>query len=73
MLIIFSIFIYLLGSTIFAGYFFSKFKPKEFMEQFSGIFLGLLWIFIIPLVIMWCILYYPTKYFAGLFNKYNNK
>ena len=73
MMIIFFIFIYLLGSTIFAGYFFSKFNPNDFMAQFSGIFLGLLWIFIIPLIILWCMLYYPTKYFAGLFNKYNNK
>lgn len=72
-MIIFFIFIYFLGSTIFAGYFISEFKPEDFIEQLSAIFLGLLWIFIIPLVIMWCILYYPTKYFAGLFNKYNNK
>lgn len=67
------IFIYFLISTIFAGYFFSKFHPEDFMEQFSAIFLGLLWIFIIPIAITWCILYYPTKYFAGLFDKLNNK
>lgn len=73
MMIIFFIFIYFLGSTIFAGYFFSKFKPREFMEQLSGIFLGLTWIFIIPLIVIWYILYYPTKYFARVFDKLNNK
>lgn len=67
------IFIYFLGSTIFAGYFFSKFKPKDFMEQLSAIFLGLMWIFIIPLMGIWSILYYPSKYFARLFDKLNNK
>lgn len=67
------IFIYFLISTIFAGYFFSKFHPEDFMEQFSAIFLGLLWIFIIPIAIAWCILYYPTKYFGNLFDKLNNK
>lgn len=67
------IFSYFLGSTIFAGYFFSKFKPKDFIEQLSGIFLGLTWIFIIPLIVIWYILYYPTKYFARLFDKLNNK
>jgi Na+/H+-dicarboxylate symporter len=72
-MIIFFIFIYLLGSTIFAGYFFSKFEPNDFMAQSSAIFLGLLWIFIIPLIIMWCTLYYPTKYFGNLFDKLNNK
>lgn len=73
MMTIFFIFIYLLGSTIFAGYFFGKFKPDDFMEQSSGIFLGLLWIFIIPLILIWCLLYYPSKYFSRLFDKYNNK
>lgn len=72
-MIIFFIFIYLLGSTIFAGYFFSKFNPNDFIAQSSGIFLGLLWIFIIPLIIIWCIFYYPAKYFGNLFDKLNNK
>lgn len=67
------IFIYFLISTIFSGYFFSKFHPEDFMEQFSAIFLGLLWIFIIPIAITWCILYYPLKYFAKLFDKHINK
>lgn len=67
------IFIYFLGSTIFSGYFFSKFKPEDFMEQLSAIFLGLLWIFIIPLLIIWSLLYYPSKYFAKLFDKHINK
>lgn len=70
---IFFIFIYFLGSTIFAGYFFSKFNPEDFMEQISAIFLGLSWIFIIPLIVLWCILYYPSKYFAKLFDKHINK
>lgn len=72
-MIIFFIFIYFLVSTIFAGYFFSKFHPEDFMEQLSAIFLELLWIFIIPLLIIWSLLYYPSKYFARLFNKLNNK
>ena len=73
MLIIFFIFIYLLGSTIFAGYFFSKFKPEDFMEQLSAIFLGLAWIFIILLAGIWGIFYYPAKCFGNLFDKLNNK
>lgn len=67
------IFIYFLISTIFAGYFFSKFHPEDFMEQISAIFLGLAWIFIIPLLIIWSLLYCPTKYFARVFDKLNNK
>lgn len=72
-MIIFFIFIYFLGSTICAGYFFSKFKPEDFIEQFSAIFLGLTWIFILSIAIAWGLLYYPTKYFARLFDKLNNK
>ena len=67
------IFIYFLGSMILAGYFFSRFKPEYFIEQLSAIFLGLTWIFIVPLIGIWCIFYYPAKYFGNLFDKLNNK